>query len=74
MYCSSGDERPMIGLRYIIDIDRTTIDIKKISPIFLVLRMIVKIIPIISIENKSPIDEIIIIEISKVGLPPICEK
>jgi hypothetical protein len=32
--------------------------------------MIVKIIPIISIENKSPIEEIIIIEISKVGLPP----
>jgi hypothetical protein len=61
----------MIGLRYIIDIDRTTIDIKKINPIFLVLLMIVKIIPIISIENKSPIDEVIIIEISIVGLPPI---
>jgi hypothetical protein len=58
-----------MGLRYIIDIDRTTIDIRKIRPIFLVLFIIVKIIPIINIVNKSPIEETMIINISIVGSP-----
>ena len=58
------------GLRYIIDIDRTTMDIRKIKPIFLVLFITVKIIPIINIVNKSPIEETIIINISIVGFPP----
>jgi hypothetical protein len=51
----------MIGLIYIIEIDRATIAIKKINPIFLVLFIIVKIIPIINIVNKSPREEIIIL-------------
>ena len=45
-------------------------DIKKIKPIFLVLFITVKIIPIINIVNKSPIEETIIINRSIVGFPP----
>ena len=49
-------------------------DIRKIKPIFLVLFITVKIIPIINIVNKSPIEEIIIINISIVGFPPSWKK
>ena len=63
-----GPDLPIIGLIYITKIAVTTIIVKKIIPIFLVRRMMVRITAIISKVDTSPKDVAVIMTASTVAL------